>query len=151
MPRRETALVALWRKGWCLSSQHTARCATEPRKHSGAACFAAGPHPATDGRTSVVLLMWNMRRRLSSHNWKTAAAEAAVKADRREPRSGRSVAQSLYGCRSGGYGASARKAHPRTLPFVFNRLPDSNFLLSCGYRKERVFLLVACFLVVNAR
>ena len=33
-----------------------------------------------------------------------SVAEPSVKADRREPRSGRSVAESLYGCRSGGYG-----------------------------------------------
>jgi hypothetical protein len=46
---------------------------------------------------AVALVMWNMKRRHSFHSCKTAAAEAAVKADRREPRSGRSVAESLYG------------------------------------------------------
>jgi hypothetical protein len=51
----------------------------------------------------VVLVMWNMRRRHSSHSCQPAAAEPSVKAVRSTPRSGRSEAESLYGRRSGGY------------------------------------------------
>jgi hypothetical protein len=39
---------------------------------------------------------------------------------RQRRRSGRSEAKSLYGCRSGGYGASARKRLDSPRPFVFN-------------------------------
>jgi len=51
----------------------------------------------------VALVMWNMRRRHSSHCCQPAAAEPSVKAVRSTPRSGRSEAESLYGRRSGGY------------------------------------------------
>jgi len=43
--------------------------------------------------------------------------------------SGRSEAKRLYGCRSEGYGASARKRPVKPQLFIFNRLPRSNFLL----------------------
>jgi hypothetical protein len=52
--------------------------------------------------------MWNMRKMHFSHSWKTAAARMAVKGGRSLPVH-RSEAQTLYGHRSGGYRASARR------------------------------------------
>ena len=72
--------------------QHAAICATE----------------AADRRTRV--LMWNMRRRHSSHSWISPAARTAVKGAR-SLRVHRSEAQTLDGHRSEGYAASAARFH----------------------------------------
>ena len=65
--------------------------------------IAAGPVTGPPKIGAVALVMWNMRRRHSSHSCQPAAAEPSVKAVRSTPRSGRSEAESLYGRRSGGY------------------------------------------------
>ena len=79
----------------------------------------------------VALVMWNMRKRHFSHSCKTAAAQPSVKADRREPRSGRSAAESLYGRRSGGYRASARRDAISALILLFQHVDAA---ATQGYR-----------------
>ena len=78
--------------------------------------------------------MWNMRRRHSSHSCQPAAAEPSVKADQREPRSGRSEAESLYGRRSGGYTrVSAPGCLFRPLALCFQQVPR---VAATGYSRS---------------
>lgn len=83
---------------------------------------------------AVALVMWNMRRRHSSHSCQPAAAEPSVKADQREPRSGRSEAESLYGRRSGGYTrVSAPGCLFRPLALCFQQVPR---VAATGYSRS---------------
>jgi len=75
----------------------------------------------------VVLVMWNMRRRHSSHSCQPVAAEPSVKAVRSTPRSGRSEAESLYGRRSeANTRASALGCRFRPLSLCFHRFPSGS-------------------------
>ena len=96
--------------------------------------MAAGPSPEPTKIGAVALVMWNMRRRHSSHSCQPAAAEPSVKADRREPRSGRSEAESLYGRRSGGYTrVSAPGCRFRPLALCFQQVPR---VAATGYSRS---------------
>ena len=83
---------------------------------------------------AVALVMWNMRRRHSSHSCQPAAAEPSVKAVRSTPRSGRSEAESLYGRRSGGYTrVSAPGCWFRPLALCFQQVPR---VAATGYSRS---------------
>jgi len=89
--------------------------------------------------------MWNMRRRHSSHSWKTPAAEASVKAAS-APRSGRSEAQSLYGRRSEGYRASARPGKPiPTSTLCFQQVPQEE-LQGCSIATSQPRFSLSCLI-----
>jgi hypothetical protein len=95
---------------------------------------ATSPLDIVEARVAgdVAPVMWNMKRRHSFHNWKTAAAEPSVKAAPFFARrvSGRSEAQTLDGHRSGGYRASARRDADSSLDLFFStRLRRSNLAL----------------------
>jgi len=82
----------------------------------------------------VVLVMWNMRRRHSSHSCQPVAAEPSVKAVRSTPRSSRSEAESLYGRRSGGYTrVSALGCRFRPLTLFFQQVPR---VAAAGYSRS---------------
>ncbi len=96
--------------------------------------MASGPSPEPTKIGAVALVMWNMRRRHSSHSCQPAAAEPSVKADQREPRSGRSEAESLYGRRSGGYTrVSAPGCWFRPLALCFQQVPR---VAATGYSRS---------------
>ena len=90
------------------------------------------PRKPPDRRSPA--LMWNMRRRHSSHSCKTPAARMAVKGAR-SLRVHRSEAQTLDGCRSRGYAASAAPVadattkntlHPQDAPFLHDPICNRN-------------------------
>jgi hypothetical protein len=95
----------------------------------------AAASPLTAAQIAVVVLvMWNMRRRHSSHSCQPAAAEPSVKAVRSTPRSGRSEAESLYGRRSGGYTrVSAPGCRFQTLALCFQQVPRAP---AAGYSRS---------------
>ena len=83
---------------------------------------------------AVALVMWNMRRRHSSHSCQPAAAEPSVKAVRSTPRSGRSEAESLYGRRSEGYTrVSAPGCRFQPLAVCFQEVPLAE---AAGYSRS---------------
>jgi hypothetical protein len=95
--------------------------------------------------------MWNMRRRHSSHNWSTPAAERQSRPHVLCAPPQRS--KSLYGRRSGGYAASAAPAMPvstSTLCFQqVNAAATSRLRTASGWRA--FFPLAACFQQVPAQ
>ena len=72
--------------GMVSTLQHTAGSATEATAAPRRCTLHCRTSPRCRWPGAVALVMWNMRKIHFSHSWKTPAAEAAVKADRREPR-----------------------------------------------------------------
>ena len=160
--------------------QHAAASATDARYSPGAACFVAGSELCrrADRRLArhrhrhgpVAPVVWNTRKIHFSRNWKTAAAKPSVKADRREPRSGRSEAQSLYGRRSGGYAreragialvsasilsfqhvyaAATLVTAPVTAPMlIFLLAADSARVDACKHVNASVYAVARCMMLI---
>ena len=59
--------------------QHSAGCATEPRKRPRCCTLRCWTSPRRRWPGAVALVMGNMRKRHFSHSWKTPAARIAVK------------------------------------------------------------------------
>ena len=103
----------------------------------------------------MALVIWNMRRRHSSHSCQPVAAEPSVKAVRSPPRSGRSAAESLYGRRSEGYtraSALGCRVPPFHLsPCAFKRFPDRAAAGYSGSNREESILRSTTVFVAGSR